>query len=198
MGLIVGRHDLQKVTSWFSYRSSVHKSHHEGGAWTPILKRIHKLANPKPRRRTVVQQFMHEKPQIVDDAFHALYGEAGPMSRADRLNKRNEVAKRLVSTTYKDMEAELEQRAKETLERESKEWALELDEIEEAEDVTLYVSSTVSQSSATNAILQCARHPFLRCSPSSQTHRTLRRVLRQPHRCCPGSCGRGTILLYVS
>ena len=109
MGLIVGRHDLQKVMSWFSYRSSIHKSHHEGGAWTPILKRIHKLANPKPRRCTVVQQFMHKKPQIVDDAFHALYGEVGPMSRADWLNKRNEVAKRLVSTTYKDMEAELEQ-----------------------------------------------------------------------------------------
>lgn len=99
---------------WFSYCASVHKSHHEGGAWTPVLKCIHKCANPKPHRCTLIQQFMYEKPQIINDAFHALYQEAGPMSRADWLNKRNEVAKWLASTTYKDMEAELEQHAKET------------------------------------------------------------------------------------
>ena len=86
---------------------------------------------------------MYEKPQIINDAFHALYQEAGPMSRTDRLNKQNEVAKWLVSTTYKDMEAELEQHAKETHEQDLKEWALELKEIEEAEDVDLYVSSAV-------------------------------------------------------
>ena len=86
---------------------------------------------------------MYEKPQIINDAFHALYQEAGPMSHADRLNKRNEVAKQLISTTYKDMEAELEQHAKETHKRDLKEWALELEEIEEAKDVNLYISSAV-------------------------------------------------------
>ena len=128
---------------WFSYHTSIHKSHHEGGTWTPVLKRIYKCANPKPHHRTLIQQFMYEKPQIIDDAFHALYQEVGPMSRADRLNKRNEVAKRLVSTTYKDMEAELEQHTKETHKQDLKEWALELEEIEEAKDVDLYISSAV-------------------------------------------------------
>ena len=99
--------------------------------------------NPKPCRHTLVQQFMYKKPQIIDNAFHALYQEAGPMSCADQLNKQNEVAKWLVSTTYKDMEAELKQHTKETHEWDLKEWALELEEIEEAEDVDLYISSTV-------------------------------------------------------
>lgn len=62
------------------------------------------------------------------------------MDRTERLNKWNEVAKRLVTTTYKNQTAELERRAKETNKRDLEEWGLELAGIERAEDVESYVS----------------------------------------------------------
>ena len=96
---------------------------------------------------------MHKNPKIVDDAFLAQYGGVEVMSRTERMNRRNEVTKQLVATTYKEVEAELSQRAMETHERELKEWGLELEGVEEAEDVDLYVSSAVCQSPATNTVL---------------------------------------------
>lgn len=77
----------------------------------------------------------------MNAAFVSQYGEGGGMDRLERLNKRNEVAKRLVATSYKHLVADLEKRAQETHEQELKEWKLELDGIEEAEDVQLYVSA---------------------------------------------------------
>ena len=53
------------------------------------------------------------------------------------MNFRNELAKTLVNTTYKHLLDDLEERAKETHERELKEWGLGLGDIGEAEDVQL-------------------------------------------------------------
>lgn len=128
---------LQRVSSWFSYRASVQNSHRVGGAWTPILKHLHNQLNPKPRCRSVVQQFMHEEPMVVNAAFVSKYGDGRALECVDRLNKWNQVAKQLVTGTYKDRVPKLEQRAKEDHERELKEWSLELDQIQEAEDVGL-------------------------------------------------------------
>ena len=74
---------------------------------------------------------------IINAAFVSQHGEAKEMDRAERLNKRNEVARRLLTNEYKDAISELERRAKETHEQQVKEWKVELDEIEEAEDVHL-------------------------------------------------------------
>ena len=63
------------------------------------------------------------------------------MDRAERLNKQNKVAKRLIISTYKCMMPELERRAKETHKNELKEWGVELNGVEEAEDVVLYMFS---------------------------------------------------------
>ena len=84
---------------------------------------------------------MLEKPEAVDEAFTAQYGDGAGMNRLQRLNKRNEVAKELVTTTFKKMETELKQRALDTHERELKEWGLEMEGIEEAEDIEVYASS---------------------------------------------------------
>ena len=114
-------------------------SHQDGGAWSSILKRIHQQSNPKPCCRSAAQQFMHEEPAIVNVAFIVRYGEGGGMDQVKRMNKRNKVAKKLVASSYNHLVADLEERAKETHQRDLKEWKLELDDIEEAEDVQMYV-----------------------------------------------------------
>jgi len=134
---------FQRITTWFSYRASVRNSRHEGGAWSSILKRAHQQLNPKPRCRSVIQQFMHERPEIIDGTFVLLYGDGKGMEPTDRMNKRYDIAKGLVATTYKGMVAELQQRAKETHERELGEWGLELEGIEEADNVQQCVFSGI-------------------------------------------------------
>lgn len=80
---------------------------------------------------------MHEEPKIVNAAFVSQHGEGKGMQRAERLQKWNELAKRLVTTTYKHLATDLEKRAKEDHERELREWGLDLEEIGQAEDVHL-------------------------------------------------------------
>lgn len=96
---------------------------------------------------------MHEKPKTVDETFAEKYGDGAGLERVERMQKRNEIAKELVTTTFKGMAAELKERAEETHERELKEWGLELEGIGEAEDVDEYVSSSVRRSSPTYAVL---------------------------------------------
>ena len=96
---------------------------------------------------------MHENPEVIDESFMGEYGEGKGMSRTARMNARNEIAKQLVTTTYKGMTTELEQRTKENYEQEVKELSLGLEMIEEAEDVHLYVFSDVCRSSPANAVL---------------------------------------------
>lgn len=80
---------------------------------------------------------MHEEPKLVGAAFVSKYGEGRGMTRAERLNKWNEIARQLVNTTYKHTVKDLEKRAKDAHERDQKEWSLELEEIGQAEDVQL-------------------------------------------------------------
>ena len=127
---------LQRISSWFSYRASSRNTH-EFSVWTQLLKSIHKNSNTKPRRRSTAQQFMHEEPSIVNAAFVSKYGEGRGMERMEKMNKRNELAKHLVNSSHKHLIAGLEARAKKAHERELKEWKLELEAIEKAEDVHL-------------------------------------------------------------
>ena len=131
--------NLQKIAAWFSNQASS-RNPHEGGVWLPILKHINQQLSPKPRCRSVAQQLMHEQPAVIKAAFKTTYGEGTDMSKIERLNKLNEIARELTTTSYAEMVPELELRAKETHGREVKEWELDLDKIEEAENVTLYVS----------------------------------------------------------
>lgn len=78
---------------------------------------------------------MLENPTVVDTAFAKLYGDAKDLTRVQKMNHRNEVARDLVNTTYAHLVEELAERAKETHEQELKEWGLGLDDIGEAEDI---------------------------------------------------------------
>lgn len=129
---------------------------------------------------------MLEEPSILNAAFVSQYGEGKGLDRVDRLNKRNELAKKLVTSSYKHLAMGLEARAKETHERELKEWSLELDDIEQAEDVNRFVS-VHRLSSVTNTILQCTRFVVLSCPPAPQTHRRLLGMLCYPPRRLHGS-----------
>ena len=84
---------LQWITAWFSYQASVRNSHCEGSNWGPILKHVHQKLSPRPRCRSAAQQFIYENLMIVNMAFVSLHREGKGMDHAERLNKRNEVAK---------------------------------------------------------------------------------------------------------
>ena len=140
---------------------------------------------------------MHENPKAVDVAFLALYGDGKALDRVQRLNKRNELAKKLVTTDYKHLAGELGTRAKEAHARDLKEWDIELDGIDEAEDVLQHVPACYFQVFLTNVVLQRARDSFQRCPPSPQTYRKLHRVLRHPPCRRPRLCGHRAIHLYV-
>ena len=133
----------QKTSTWFSYQANVRNSSREGGIWDPLLKRIYKHSSSKPRCRSAAQQLMHEEPKAVDEVFAKLHGDGKGMSRMERMNKRNALARQLIDTTYEDMVPELERWAKENHEQELNKWKLEFDHIEAAEDVHLYVFSGV-------------------------------------------------------
>lgn len=128
---------LQRISAWFSYRATLQNSHCGGGAWAPILKQVHQQFNPKPRCRSVTQQFMHEEKLHVNAAFVSKYGEGRGMTSTDRMNKRYEVANLLVNTHFKDKIPGLKQRAKEANDQAMREWKVGLGEVAEAEDVDL-------------------------------------------------------------
>lgn len=127
---------MQRVKTWFSYRSHVQNSHKDGGAWAPLFQHFYQKSNSKPRCRSVIQQFMHEHPALVDEAFSARYGER-VMEPVEKMNKRSEITKTLLSTTYQHLVAELERNAKQAHEKEVQSWrsvfqtAREADNIEE-------------------------------------------------------------------
>ena len=80
---------------------------------------------------------MLENPEVVNNVFVELHGEATDLTQVQKMNYRNDIARNLVKTTYSHLAGGLADRAKETHERELKEWGLGLDEIGEAEDVQL-------------------------------------------------------------
>jgi len=75
-------------------------THHEDMYWTPIIKNLHQLSN-KPCCCSVTQQLMFKNQAAVNKASKTLYGEVPTMSRNEWLNKRNEVARKLVETEFK-------------------------------------------------------------------------------------------------
>lgn len=83
---------------------------------------------------------MFENPKAINDVFFAQYGEGASLSRAERMNIRNDIARRLVKASPEQAQ-ELERSAKANHERELREWNVELDNIDEAEDVIQYVSA---------------------------------------------------------
>ena len=124
----------QRVKQWFSYRAQS-KLPHDPAGWSHILQRLHESANPKPRKRSAVQQFMLEEPSIVETEFTIKYKDGRGLDGTERMNKRYDIAKQLLYNRYKHRIVNLEANARDSHKRELEQWSLTLDSIELAPDV---------------------------------------------------------------
>jgi hypothetical protein len=129
------------VKQWFTNRASAANSgtRRDNLSWTPLLKRLHQIRNTHPRLRTPTQQFMRDYPTKVKKAFAAQYGNGNNLSKADRLNFQNSVAKKLLYEENTDLIDELQARAKAQHTAGENEWNMILEDISAAEDVAQYV-----------------------------------------------------------
>lgn len=126
----------QRVKQWFAYHSQNHISRTETG-WSHVLQRLHEHSNPKPRKRSVVQQFMLENPELIDAAFISKHGEARGMDGAERMNKRFGFAKQILNGERQNEIPDLKQRARDLHEQELRQWSLALEDIDLAPDVDM-------------------------------------------------------------
>lgn len=126
----------QRVKHWFANQSQNYVSRAEGN-WSQIIQRIHESSNPKPRKRSAIQQFMLENTKLVDAAFVSTYGEGRGMDGAERMNKRHGLVKQMLSGEHKDKVSGLERRAQEHHEKEIAQWSLVLEDIDLASDVSM-------------------------------------------------------------
>jgi hypothetical protein len=124
----------QCIKQWFAYHSQCHVSRTETN-WANLIQCLHEPSNPKPRKRSVVQQFVLENTAQVDAAFVSKYGEGRGMDGAERMNKRQDLAKRILYGEHKNQIPALENRAREDHKQEIKQWSMLLDDITQASDV---------------------------------------------------------------
>ena len=137
----IDRLAFQRLTQWFINKAAAanSESRHDTLAWLPLLRRLHQIRNPQPRRRTTLQQFMLDYAREVNTAFVSWHGDGKNFSNAQRLNLRYDVAKALLNGQYSHLINELDNKAKAQHDAEMDEWNLILDDISLAEDVPQYV-----------------------------------------------------------
>ena len=81
---------------------------------------------------------MFKNPLIVDAAFISAHGEARGMDRVERMNRRHDLAKRILyGEQHKSKIPDLEKRAREHHELEVSQWSMALEDIELAPDVNV-------------------------------------------------------------
>ena len=132
---------FQRLNQWFINRASAANSgnRHDISAWLPLIQRLHQLRNPRPRSRTVVQQFMVDYRREVNAAFVSRHGDGKNFSATQRLNLLHSVAKAMLSNEYSCHLNEVEKRMKAYHDGEVEKWNLTLEGIESADDVDQYV-----------------------------------------------------------
>lgn len=105
--------------------------------WLPLLQRLHELRNPRPRKRTAIQQFMVDYPDVVKAAFVAKYLDTSSLTSAEKMNARHDVAKSLLfSDEYSHLATGLHKKAVVEHEADMEEWQMILDGISAAQDVS--------------------------------------------------------------
>ena len=138
---------FQHLRVWFSNRAAsvTKKARGDTLHWDELLRRLHRVRNTRPRRRTIVQQFMLEYPDEVKKALVEEHENCKNLTSGQRLNLQNDVAKTLLYKSYAHLIPELEDTVKEEQEAGMAEWNLTLKDINVAEDVTQYdLSPSVS------------------------------------------------------
>ena len=126
----------QRIKNWFAYQAQNHSTRTDTG-WSNLLQRLHEHSNPKPRKRSAVQQFMLENAALVDAAFVSAHGEGRGMDGVERMNKRHNLAKRILNGEHEGQIPALQRRAQELHEQELAQWSLVLEDIELASDVNM-------------------------------------------------------------
>ena len=80
---------------------------------------------------------MHEEPKLVDTEFAILFKDGRGLDATERMNKRYEIAKKLLNERYPHRKVALEASAREAHEKELREWSMALPDIELASDVDM-------------------------------------------------------------
>lgn len=132
---------FQRLTHWFvNHASASSTTRHETSAWLPLLERLHKIRNPRPRCRTAVQQFMLDRSSDVDAALVKQYPDSKGLSNSHKMNLRYEVAKFLLTDRrYSHLVDGLERKAAAQHKTDMNTWSLALDDTSMAEDASQYV-----------------------------------------------------------
>ena len=78
---------------------------------------------------------MHEEPKLVDTEFAILFKDGRGLDSTERMNKRYEIAKKLLNERYPHRRVILEANAREVHEKELQEWSMTLSSVELASDV---------------------------------------------------------------
>lgn len=132
---------FQRLNKWFVNRAAAANSgtRRNSLGWLPLLQKLHQIKNPRPRRRTAVQQFMMEYHAQVNAAFVSRHGLGKGFKNVERMNIRHDIAKGMLQGEYSHLINELEDRAKSEHEGDLNEWNLLLEDISLASDVEQYV-----------------------------------------------------------
>ena len=78
---------------------------------------------------------MHEEPILINTEFAVLFKDGRGLDPTERMNKRYDIAKRLLNERYQYRMVSLEANAREDHEKDLRQWSLALSEIELAPDV---------------------------------------------------------------
>ena len=128
---------FQRLKQWFANRASGgYTSRRDIDPWVPLLQRLHQIRNPRPRRRSAVQQFMADYAGAVTTAFNIQYPDSGGLSSSQRMNARQNVAKTLLARDYSHLTTELDKKAVAHHDVAIEEWGMILGDISLAEDVS--------------------------------------------------------------
>lgn len=152
---------FQRLTRWFSnHATATTGGRHDTIIWFPLVQQLHQLRNPRPRCRTVAQQFMADHPDILNTAFASQYSDGKKLTGAEHMNLRTELAKKLVSGQHANLVSELEKKAAADHEKAMNEWQLTLENVSEAEDVSLYVALFLIHGASLSyiSVSQCPRY----------------------------------------
>lgn len=123
------------MTRWFVNRGTKSRVQADALPWFPLLQHIHKSRNPRPRRRTTVQQFMLDYPDLVNATFVSQHADGGILSGHEKMNLLYAVAKKMLVSHYSHLEDELEKTATAHHKEALSEWTLALEDVFLSDDV---------------------------------------------------------------
>ena len=133
------RFTFQRLAQWFANHAASGKGCHDVLHWLPILQQLHQTRNPRPRRRTTVQQFMLDHSDAVNAAFVSKHSDGARLASSDRLNLRYKVAKKMLFKNYSHLKSELDEKAGIQHDAEMAEWEMVLENITSVKDISRYV-----------------------------------------------------------